>query len=400
VGEAPNAVRVALLAGTLARGGAEKQLVYMARALREAGVCVRVYTLGKDDFYEAALRDVGLAPIGVGRAGNPVLRLGAFTRALWSFHPHVVQAGHFYVNLYVALASRFLGSLAIGAIRNDAVHELQENGRWGPYLLRMPTALLANSHTARRNAVRLGVDELKIHVVPNVIDPAPFRRAVALQEGARNSDQVVVILVARLVPAKRVDRFLEALALARRSVPELRGVVVGVGPERASLEAVAQALGLTGDAIEFHGASDDLPRLMAHAHMFALTSDHEGVPNTILEAMSAGLPVVTTPAGDAGTVVQDGTTGYVVPFDAVQTFAERMVRLARSPDLRRRLGDVAYEHVNERYSCAGLAARLVSVYTAVAQRSGRDRLLGKLGSAEPRMLGHSVTTTGATERTR
>jgi len=391
---------VALLAGTLGRGGAEKQLVYMARALRDAGLGVRVYTLGDGDFYEGALHDAGLDLSGVGRAANPLLRLVAFTRALWQFQPHVVQAGHFYVNLYVALASRFLGSLGIGAIRNDAVHELQENGRWGPFLLRMPTALLANSHTARHNAVRLGVDEIKIHVVPNVIDPAPFHRAVTLPEDARNSDQLVVILVARLVRAKRVDRFLEALVLARRSVPELRGVVVGVGPERGSLEALAHALGLAGDAVVFHGASDDLPRLMARAHMLASTSDHEGVPNAILEAMAAGLPVVTTPAGDAGIIVQDGVTGYVVPFDAVHAFAERMVRLARSPDLRRRLGKVAYEHVNERYSCAGLAARLVSVYGAIAQRSGRVRLVGKLRSTEPRTLSESATTTGTTERTR
>src|SRR6266566_9342229 len=119
--ELPNPLRVALLAGTLGRGGAEKQLVYMARALQEAGVRVRVYTLGRNEFHEATLGATGLRPIAIGRAAHPLLRLMTLTCALRHFRPHVVQAAHFYVNLYVALASRLTGSLSIGAIRSDTL---------------------------------------------------------------------------------------------------------------------------------------------------------------------------------------------------------------------------------------------------------------------------------------
>src|SRR3989442_13856829 len=120
----PDPLRVAFLAGTLEFGGAEKQLVYMARALQEAGLRVRVYTLGENEVNEAPLRDAGLGPIGVGRAAHPILRLVTFVRALRHFRPHIIQAATFYVNLYVALASRLFGSLAIGAMRNDGVLEL------------------------------------------------------------------------------------------------------------------------------------------------------------------------------------------------------------------------------------------------------------------------------------
>ena len=75
--ELPDSLRVALLAGGLTRGGAEKQLVYMARALRDAGVCVRVYTLGDGEFYEAALHDAELPPVWVGRAANYAAKLCA-----------------------------------------------------------------------------------------------------------------------------------------------------------------------------------------------------------------------------------------------------------------------------------------------------------------------------------
>ena len=378
VGKPQDSLRVALLAGGLARGGAEKQLVYMARALREAGACVRVHTLGQGEFHEAALCDADLDPICVGRVANPALRLMTFTRALRRFRPHVVQAAHFYVNLYVALGSRLAGALAVGAVRSDVVLDLQTTGRWGGLLLRAPSALVTNSYAARETATRLGIRRAKIHVVPNVIETSAFDRAWRSRPGARNAGRVVVILVATLLREKRVDRFLDGLALARRSAPELSGVVVGDGPERVSLEAQARRLGLLPDGMEFRGSSDEVPRLMAEADMLALTSDHEGLPNVILEAMAARLPVVTTPAGDAGVIIEDGVSGFVVPFDSVAALADRLTRLARSPALRRELGEAGYERVTTRYACAGLADRLLAVYRVVAQQTGQLRVLDKL----------------------
>ncbi len=378
MGELPDSLRVAFLAGTLGRGGAEKQLVYMARALQAAGVRVRVYTLGQHEFYEVALRDLGLAPTGVGHAGSPLLRLPTFAWALRRFRPHIIQAAHFYVNLYVALASRLFGSLDIGAIRSDVVLDLRGTGSWGPFLLRAPAALVANSHAARRTAVRLGVSSAKIHVVPNVIETSAFDRACRPPRAARTAASTLVVLVGQLIVAKRVDRFLEALVLARRSTPGLKGVVVGAGPERGSLEAHANRLGLLPDGLEFRGAVDDIPRLMAEADILALTSDNEGFPNVILEAMAARLPVITTPAGDAADAVEDGVSGFVVPFDAVEQLANRLVCLARAPTLRQELGEAGYARVNARYSCEGLTDRLLAVYRAVAQQTGHLHVLDRL----------------------
>src|SRR5205807_1613610 len=221
--------------------------------------------------------------------------------------------------------------------------DIQSIGRWGPFSLRAPSTLVTNSHRARNTAIGLGISSAKIHVVANVIDTGMFDRACRSRPVTRARGPAVVLLVGQLIWAKRVDRFLEGLALARRSTPELKGVVVGDGPERMSLEMRAGGLGLLPDGVEFRGVCDDIPRLMAEAHMLALTSDQEGLPNVILEAMAARLPVVTTPAGDAADVIEDGVSGFVVPFDAIEDLADRLVRLARSPALRRKLGGAGYE---------------------------------------------------------
>src|SRR5205085_157391 len=144
-----------------------------------------------------------------------------------------------------------------------------------------------------------------------------------------------------LVPVKRFDRFLDAVALARRAAPGLKALLVGEGPDRDALERHAAALGLFPDHLAFLGRRGDVPRLLRQADVLVLTSDYEGCPNVVLEAMAAGVPVVTTPAGDAGRVVQDGVTGFVTPFDDTEGLAARLVRLCNAPDLRARLGQAA-----------------------------------------------------------
>src|SRR4028119_273341 len=106
-------LRVALLAGALSQGGAEKQLTYMARALLDAGVEVRVYSLTQGEFYESALRSLGLQPIWVGQFSNPLLRVAVLAQRLREFRPHILQSTHFFTNLHVTLVARLYGIMAI-----------------------------------------------------------------------------------------------------------------------------------------------------------------------------------------------------------------------------------------------------------------------------------------------
>jgi len=362
-------LRIVLLAGGLGQGGAEKQLLYIVRALQDLGVDIRLLTLTRGEHYETELIQRGVRPIWVGRVGNPIVRLAIITALAKRYKPHILHSAHFFANLYVSLLPKITRkTLGVGSIRNDAFHEVETNGHWSRWLLRSPTALIANSFAGQRNAGQFGISKERIHVLPNVIDLEEFDSLADTQpRTCSRHEPCIAVTVARLVPVKRLERFLEALAIARQNVPNLVGWVIGDGSERSRLEFKAHELGLFPDNVRFWGRRSDVPRLLGQAHMFVLTSDREGFPNVILEAMAAALPVITSPAGDSGVVVQDNSTGYVVPFEDIGAIAGRVRLLATSPDLCVQMGRAGRQCVEQQYSYASLKRSLMSVYFNIAK---------------------------------
>jgi glycosyltransferase involved in cell wall biosynthesis len=403
----PDPLRVALVAGGLGQGGAEKQLVYLARALHQAGVLVKIFCLTRGEYYEEKLAALGLPPVWIGRHAQPLVRIASLTRQIKAFRPHLLQSTHYFTNLHVSVAARLLGTFSIGSLRSDPQRALHSGAFWSPWLLRLPSVLIANSFSARSRAIASGLPPARVHVLPNVIDLEEFdeaQRAGALAAGQTEGldrvvqpsaaeEPVTVAAVSRLAPVKQLDLFLRALALARQTAPHLRGVLVGDGSQRTGLEKLAEELGLLPGGVRFLGQRSDVPAVLARVDLLALTSAYEGFPNVLLEAMAARLPVVTVPAGDAGLIVQDGLTGYVVnPSEtagaggdetAALAIADRLICLAQSAPLRRRLGDAGRRRVEILYSFEGLPARLFSLYQAIARATGDHRLLEILTTPPP-----------------
>jgi glycosyltransferase involved in cell wall biosynthesis len=181
-----------------------------------------------------------------------------------------------------------------------------------------------------------------------------------------------------LDPAKRLDRFITALSIAKKEAGQLKGVIIGDGIEKEKLQLIASKFGLSSDELVFLGSRNDVPELLTSADMLVLTSDHEGFPNVLLEAMAASLPIITTPAGDAGRLVQEGVNGFVVGFDDVEVLAKCMVQLAQSSNLRHRLGVAGRQYLEQNYGNKNLADLLLSIYSSIAQRRRNTRLSGIL----------------------
>ena len=370
-------MRIALIASSLRLAGAEKQFVYMARALWQAGLDIRVFYLGEGDYYQSVLTDAGIPLRQVFARDRPLLMLSRLVKEISAFKPQIVLASQFGDLIFATLAGRLCKALVLGGVRSDGFYELRSTGWRAWPLLSLTHGLIANSHRARENLVSTGTDPENIAVLPNVIDLSDFDSKAAKPLPVRAAgDRIQITAIASLQKCKRLDRFVAALAWARRQEPAILGVIAGddLGEKRA-LEQQAKALGLLPGHLEFLGECNYVPALLAHSRLSILCSDYEGFPNAILEAMAARLPVLSTPAGDAPRIIEDGVTGYVLQPDDEQAMGQHIVNLARNPSLAAQMGEAGRRRVERHYNFNSLAKRLLSVFSTFARARRKTSLL-------------------------
>jgi glycosyltransferase involved in cell wall biosynthesis len=352
-------LRLSFLAGTLGQGGAERQLFYIVQALRQSGADLRVLCLGRNEFWQDRIKHLGVPIICVGQSKSKLSRLFRIITELRKHPPRVFQSQHFYTSAYVGAAARLLHLCGIGALRSNGLMEVQSNGRFGGWLsLHAPQIIAANSRAAMHYATEHGVRPKRLYFLPSVVDTEQFKPAAR-----RNEDTVRLIAVGSLLQCKRFDRFLSILARLRReaNIPA-RGVIVGAGPLRAQLQKQAEALGLSPSTVEFRGSIADMASVYADADICVLTSDYEGTPNVLLEAMASGLPVVATKVGGVPEILRPGENGFMVePGDEDGLYAA-LDRLINDAQLRMRMGQKARAFVEANHALDRLPTTLQALY--------------------------------------
>jgi glycosyltransferase involved in cell wall biosynthesis len=360
-------LKVCFIAGTLGQGGAERQLYYMVRALRQHGAEPRVLCLTNGEYWQDRIEALGIPVKWVGQSHSRVLRLRAILRELRREPADVLQSQHFYTNIYVAAAARILDVREVGALRSNAIDEIGANrGFLGRLSLLGPRTVAANSRTGIENAVALGMSRNRLHFLPNVVDTSQFESFADESRGG----PLRILTVGRMVRQKRFDRFVRVVAAVRnRTDIPIQSVLVGDGPLRARLLKQASALGLGRDDLEFVGPEADTVPHYRTADVLVLTSDWEGTPNVILEAMASGLPVVATRVGGVSDIVLDGRTGYLVdPWDE-NGFVDAIVDLAENPQRRQAYGRAGREFVMSRHALSRIGVELNQLYHSVLRQA-------------------------------
>jgi glycosyltransferase involved in cell wall biosynthesis len=276
--------------------------------------------------------------------------------------PDILQSQHFYTNIYAAAAARILRVRGIGAMRSDGIGEVRATGKiLGHLSLRLPQLIAANSQAAIKNAVGLGALPSRLRYLPNVVNTDRFKPT-----DARVEEQPIRLLaVGSLETVKRIDRFISVVArLRRESKIEIKSVIVGEGSQRERLERRAAELGLSHDTCSFKGRIDDTASIYKNADILVLTSDREGVPNVVLEAMASGLPVVATNVGGVPQIVRQNETGYVLDPENEDGMTASLLKLIHDPSLRIRMGARAREYVEKNHSTNRLPEFLTDIYEA------------------------------------
>jgi glycosyltransferase involved in cell wall biosynthesis len=226
---------------------------------------------------------------------------------------------------------------------------------WGPLVhpwLRLVDAIVVPSEYLRDVFARHGYRAL---VVPNVVDTSRFKYHTRATVGPR------LLSTRNLEPYYRVDNTIAAFGLIQARYPDATLTVAGDGHQRGALQHQAASLGVTG--VRFVGRVDpaDMPALHDRADIFVNSSTLDNQPVSVLEAFAAGLPVVTTPAGDIAALVRDGETGVLVPPDDPAAMANAVTTLVEHQGLARQLARNAREEV-EAFTWTRVRERWDTVY--------------------------------------
>jgi glycosyltransferase involved in cell wall biosynthesis len=227
---------------------------------------------------------------------------------------------------------------------------------------------VSNSETNYHYLASRGIaNQQKLHYIPNGLELSrfidPSNGKSRLQFWPNGKKRLVVGTVGSLTPIKSPDVFVRTAARVVQRHPDVGFVHVGDGPLRDEMISLTRQLNVE-DSVLFLGQHEDVPLLLASMDVFTLTSNSEGLPNAVMEAMAAGLTCVATDAGGCKELVRDGETGFVVPVGNEQGLADRILRLLQDEDLREEMGERGRMYMQE-FDVHRMAERYRRLYSQV-----------------------------------
>lgn len=281
----------------------------------------------------------------------------------------LVHAHDYKTDILALLLAKATGIAALSTVHGWTGHSTRERLCYYPAdkkVLSRFSRLIAVSSEIGRELTRYGADPTRITTVLNGIDPRQFRRDESLVRSARAAlalgpDEVAIGAVGRLEPQKRFDLLLEAFAVVHARRPNTRLFIVGDGSQRDPLAAQIGALGLT-ESCTLVGHTNDV-RPSYHAFdLFVQSSDYEGTPNTVLEAMALETPIVATDAGGTAELVHDGVHGRIVPIGRVDRLIHGMQEALTDTHSARKMADRARMRVEGELSFEARVRKVEGIY--------------------------------------
>jgi glycosyltransferase involved in cell wall biosynthesis len=334
-------------------GGAEIFFLRLAAALQRAGEVQRVL-IRRNPARAQSLRNASVEVVELAFGGFFDLETKrAFQHEIASWRPNIVLT---WMNRATRLCPR-----------GDFAHVGRLGGYYDLKYYRHCDQLIANTRAIVEYAVGNGWPRDRIHHLPNFVPDASAAAALSGAEAIALSDGAArALAVGRLHPNKGFDLLLEALALTRN----VSLWIAGDGPLRPQLERLATGLGIT-DRVRFLGWREDVPTLIASADLLVCPSLHEPLGNVVIEAWSAGLPVVATASDGPAGLITDGETGILVPLPGANgggpaVLAGAIERLCDDPALRTRLGRAGRRAYEAEFTEPSVVARYRGFFDQVA----------------------------------
>ncbi|WP_417608029.1 glycosyltransferase family 4 protein [Owenweeksia hongkongensis] len=323
---------IVLVVGQLGNGGLERQLAFLIPALQNRGVLVRcvVWNFEEDDAYTNSMKAIlGEDLIGLETTQGSFSKLIALRKLLKKFKPDLALSFSTYINLPVYASSLGICK-SIGSLRTSASLYVQTGGVKAKLNLKYPPKILANSERAIAELHQI-YPKVESAYLQNVIDVRKFNKESGEKRHFKSS-----VSVGNVRTVKRLDRMLEVFKNLKEQGYNVKHTHVGGGKGLEDLKTKAVEMNLQ-DTISFIGQSSTIHKHLREHQIFVHFAEYEGSPNVIMEAMAAGLAIVTTDCGDVTSYVKDGYNGYVISPYETNDFVKKYKELLDNPEKRERM---------------------------------------------------------------
>jgi len=368
--------RVLHVLANLGAGGAERMAVHIVLGLNrqrfEPAVVAYRARFGSD--LEQQLDEAGVKTWfldkGPGFGWRTYYRLH---RVFKEFRPDIVHT-HVHVLRY-AFPSLvyFKPRLMVHTVHNLAEREVEPRARWLQRLAYrrgvIPVAVAQEVAVSMERLYGIGNSRVVWNCIPTDVyaSPQTSREVWRAKQGFSEED-VLFVCVARFAAQKNHALLINAFAKGPASDPKAHLVLAGQGVLRAQLQERVNQLGLT-NRVHFLGLRRDIPDVLGAADIFALGSDYEGNPLSVIEAMAAGLPIVSTAAGGVPELLQNGKQGFIVQPGHCEQLSEAMSILLKDSDLRRTMGAAAAARAKEKFDVSAMVRAYEDLYDELSAPS-------------------------------
>jgi glycosyltransferase involved in cell wall biosynthesis len=349
------------LVGDLGYGGQERQLFYLVSALREKGYYPAVvpwnYQPTDPYFHLLTEKKVDIIRLSQKSTLNRILELRRFIRHTGA---RVIHSFSFHLNPVAALAALGNTCHAIGGIRNR-LNLYQKDMSYIHFLACcfLPRIQISNNYDYANGSTLKGIHHklVKTFVITNALDIKNFTASIPVEDNLFRT-----ISVGRLFREKRIDVVIDVVATLKKSGIPIRHEHAGEGVLKDSLQEKIRSLNIENEFI-LVGNKSDINTFMQPADLFIHSSEYEGYPNVIMEAMACGKPVVSSDCGDTKYLIENGVNGYVVSVNSSEALSEYISKLYHDRSLIQRIAVQNRNDANVRFSIDAYIQKTLNTYT-------------------------------------
>ncbi|GJQ57447.1 MAG: glycosyltransferase [Candidatus Scalindua sp. AMX11] len=367
-------IKVCYIIGQLTKGGAEGQIYQLVKHLDRRRFCPTVISLSQGGYWAKEIRKLNIQVVELQRRTHKEFtRLFKLVKLLKDIKPDIVHTQLFSANTYGRVAA-IIARVPIIIGHELSLPVIGKDKKFyqiciEKFLSMFSQGIICNSAKVSDILVKKHFYSVsKIFIVHNGVVITDFQKQIKHSRKLKTNHKTVGI-VARLDPAKNQRLFLD-MANIILSMPENKStkfLIVGDGPLKKELEEYSRNLGIEQNVI-FTGERSDIPELLQEMDIFVMTSLFEGIPNAIMEAMLAGLPIVSTDVGAISEVVIDGENGFLCPSHDSKNLADKVIRLIKDEEEARSMGESGKKMILNAFGIEKMTNKIEDVYKKLLEK--------------------------------